>query len=553
MPDEKEEIERRMDQLAREYTRTQSMQESSPTSALLPVESPDMKPSDLSTTSRGLVFQFGNWLYLPLLAFAFVVYSANLRSNPPGFFVDESSIALNAYTISQSGTDEHGNKWPVYFRAFGEYKNPTYIYLLAAVFKLTGPGIFTARMVSASLGFAAALLMGLLAFRISSSRFIGVFVGLTALLTPWLFEISRLVFEVALYPLTLAFFLLVVHRAYTKGVWELLDSAFIGVALGFLTYTYTVGRLLAPLLAIGLTLFVNAGRWRGVICAWIVYIVTLIPLFPFKSQYPGAITERFYALTYVGQGNSLSETVWQFFSHPGAVWQFFSHYLRNLNLWTMLVTGDPNPRHHITGMGCIFVATVILAIVGLVLVLYRHRRDAWWQFILYGLVVSVIPASLTRYNLHALRLVAFPVFLLLLLIPALAWLETHNGNLLLRRKVLISAIALTLLQAGIFQLQFHTTGPTRIGAFDVDFTTVFDFVVSSPNRPIYSTDLSYAHAYWYGILRGMDLSEFKSTRRPRRPPSGGLVICRNCKEGLTNVERILVKEGPFIAYIVPDK
>lgn len=47
---------------------------------------------------------------------------------------------------------------------------------------------------------------------------IGLVVGLTALITPWLFEISRLVFEVALLPLALGLFLLAVIRATTSGI-----------------------------------------------------------------------------------------------------------------------------------------------------------------------------------------------------------------------------------------------------------------------------------------------------------------------------------------------
>ena len=72
------------------------------------------------------------------VVFAFVLicgaalYAYRVTRNPAGFFVDESSIAYNAYTISQSGRDEFGNLWPLYFRAFGDYKNPVFIYLLAA-------------------------------------------------------------------------------------------------------------------------------------------------------------------------------------------------------------------------------------------------------------------------------------------------------------------------------------------------------------------------------------------------------------------------------------
>ena len=141
------------------------------------------------------------------------VYVAGVPHNPPGFYLDESSIAYNAHTISQTGRDEFGVSWPLYFRAFGEYKNPIYIYLLAGLYYLFGPSIFVARLLSVVLGLMAALLLGVLATQMTRRRSIGMIVGVTALLTPWFFELSRLVLEVALYPLALALFLLVLQRA----------------------------------------------------------------------------------------------------------------------------------------------------------------------------------------------------------------------------------------------------------------------------------------------------------------------------------------------------
>src|SRR5213593_3272786 len=88
---------------------------------------------------------------LPLLfalsiAFGSFLYVFRCSINQPGFFIDESSITYNAYTISQSGTDEFGNRWPLFFRAFGDYKNPVYIYLMALVFKVVAPSILAARL-----------------------------------------------------------------------------------------------------------------------------------------------------------------------------------------------------------------------------------------------------------------------------------------------------------------------------------------------------------------------------------------------------------------------
>src|SRR5437868_15013689 len=131
---------------------------------------PDLKRASGLLRRRGTAL-----LALLLVAVGVALYFGGLRHNPPGFHLDESSIAYNAHTVSQTGRDEHGEAWPLYFRAFGEFKNPVLIYLLAALFRLTGPSILAARVLSATAGLAAAALLGLLAARSTRSRAAGLF------------------------------------------------------------------------------------------------------------------------------------------------------------------------------------------------------------------------------------------------------------------------------------------------------------------------------------------------------------------------------------------
>lgn len=491
---------------------------------------------DLSSFSQRFFLRHQKLFFLTSLALAYAIYVTGLQNNPPGFYVDESSIAYNAYTISQTGTDEHGNLWPVYFRAFGEYKNPAYIYMLAALFKITGPSILAARLLSVTLGYAASALLGLLVLRLSGSRMIAVFTGITALLTPWLFQISRLVFEVALVPLALIVFLLLLHRAYIKKKWSLLDSVFVAATLGLFTYTYSTSRLLGPLLAVGLLFFMTRHRWVSIIQIWLAYAVTLVPLFIFSSQHPGALTRRFNQLSYISSNSTFGETVSQ----------FIPHYIKNVSLHALLLSGDPNPRHHVSGMGSILIVAFILALAGIIVVLVCHRKDPWWRFILYGLMVSVVPASLTNDDFHTLRLAAFPVFLLLLMVPALIWMTARSEKNRLWRKGIVIIISLTLLQAVVFQMHYHRKGPKRTSAFDAEFPTLLQDVIASSDSDIYLTDTSYVHAYWYATLEGLDKSRFIKLNRREKPPAGALVISQN-----KDVEesQVIIRRGRFIAYL----
>lgn len=477
--------------------------------------------------------RYRKWLALFCVIGAFAFYAANLHNNPPGSYLDESSIALNAYTISQNGTSEYGRRFPLFFRSFNDYKSPVYFYLLAAVFKVTGPSITAARLLSATLGFTTALLLGLLAWRLCGSRKTGFFVAITALLTPWLFEISRLVFEVPLLPLILVLFLLVLHRAQSKPKWSLLDCLAMAITLGLLTHSYAIGRLLGPLLAVGLLLFVSKQRWLGVVQTLLAFAITCIPLLIFVLLSPGALTGRFSSMSYLGSSGTLTETASQ----------FLVHYLSNISLWSLLVSGDLNGRHHVQGMGSILFATLILAVAGVGIALYRHRLDPYWRFVFYGLAVSVIPASLIKDDFHTLRLAAFPIFLLLLMVPALAWLFARSPTSMVWRMVLITLVGLTVLQAGVFQWQYHRNGPKRTWEFEAEYPAVLEVALARSERPIYLVDQSYAHAYWYGILKGLDPTKFI---REEHPPAGALVIGMKRAE---MTEQILFEKDRYMVYL----
>jgi 4-amino-4-deoxy-L-arabinose transferase-like glycosyltransferase len=492
-----------------------------------------------------------------LLAISLLVaaaYFAGIPKNPPGFFIDEASIAYNAHTISREGRDEHGQTFPLYFRAFGEYKSPVYIYLLAALFRFTGPSVFVARMLSAVVGLIAALLLGLLAARITQRRWAGLLVFVVALLTPWMFEISRLVFEVSIFPALLSGFLLLLYKASRREEWSWRIAVGLGVLLGLMTYTYAIGRVLAPLFALGLAFFFTRRRWRGVVLTWVVFGVMLLPLTVFTVRHPGALGERFKYVSYIKPGDSRSEIVFR----------FIKNYARDFSPSSWLIAGDPEPRHHLPGMGSLLAGVVILGVLGLVLVLLRYRREAWWRFVLYGLAVSAIPASLTLDHFHTLRLMGLPVFLLVLATPAIEFLyregqedkvqaRTERGaargpRQSARRVVLAVLLALTIVQGAIFQWQFHTA-PPRVDAFDSYYPEVLNAALAQPERPVYlldKTPAAYMYAFWYATLRGLDLNNFQRANRDAPPPAGAVVIshespCTNCE--------MIFERGQFRVYI----
>ncbi len=499
-------------------------------------------------TNRTRSFPLRRWrgplAYAAVLAFGSALYFSGLRHNPPGFFLDESSIAFNAHTISQTGRDEYGLAWPLYFRAFGEFKNPVYIYLLAISFWVTGPSILVARFFSATAGFATVAVLGVLAARITGRRAVGLFVAVSAMLTPWLFELSRVVLEVSLYPLVLALFLLCLHSAAQKARWSWRDTIPLATTLALLTYTYSIGRLLAPLLALGLLFFIRRVGWSSVLSAWALYALTLVPVIVFNLRHPGALTGRFLLITYLTPRNSFGETALV----------FFRHYAANVNPWRLLVTGDPNYYQvaHVQGAELMLGATVLLAAAGAWLVFCR-RLGAWWGFILFGLAASIVPASLTNETFHMLHLAPAPVFLIILSAPALDWLLAGTTR---RRAALLVVAAATLVQGAVFQRQYHASASSsrRLHLFDSEYPQrILEPALARKQTPIYLADAlaipGYIHAYWYATLRGLDLSMFTKVPAEVAPPAGALII--STREGWSGCE-ILSRIEPYTLCVLPE-
>jgi hypothetical protein len=123
--------------------------------------------------------------------------------NPPGFFRDEAAIAYNAHTIAEDGRDEYGARFPLYFSSFLDYKSPTFIYGLAGVFLVTGPSKTAAHAFAAVCMLTAILLVGWLGYLRTGRASVGVATLALAGFSPWLFELGRVAFEVAIEPLFL--------------------------------------------------------------------------------------------------------------------------------------------------------------------------------------------------------------------------------------------------------------------------------------------------------------------------------------------------------------
>lgn len=501
------------------------------------------------------------------LSCLFALYTYGLSRNPPGFYVDESALAYNAYCVAQTGAGEFGPRFPIYFQFFSDswsqYVSPTQVYLLSIVFRFLPPSILVARIFAAFWVFLACVLLGLLARRMSGQLKVGILVTAIGLVMPWLFEVSRLLLEPHFVPMALTLLLLAVYHAQGKEKWGWREIVMLAGALTLLTYCYQGGRLLVALMALGLLFFATTKeRVIGIAKTWLLYGVTLVPMFLFNRRHPGALTKRLYEVSYVRPGVPLKDV----FS------QFLKRYLEDQSLTSLLTLGDYHPRHHVPGSGgAVFFAIFILALIGLAIILARRWRDPWWRFVLFGLAASIVPGAISVEPFHGMRLIAYPVFLLLVTVPALEWLVARSeaksdpglspaeddGKTLVKQAtpserrcvgegwprsvrlgLLSLLLALTCVEAYRFQIVFRREGPKRLFDFDVQYKAAYDAATRQPSRPIYLEDgkwgPAYIHALWYATVEKRPISQFVHLKPGARPPAGSVVIssaegCQRCE------------------------
>jgi len=352
-----------------------------------------------------------------------------LSTTPSGLYADEVSIGYNAWTIAHFGVDEHGATLPLYFQAFGEWKNPVYIYALVPFVRLFGLTTAVVRTPAALFGILTAIAMAGFARRATGSKGVALVTLLVAGATPWLVLQSRVAFEVPSMVACLAVMLWCLARAAlepTRRRW----FGFAGLALAFSVYAYTVGRLEGALLAAAVVLCFSGWRLLRRLDLFIVALLAAYLLLAlWAMRHPGQLTFYF---------NSISIAA----GHP-PLWTVAARFAGNMAAYFgpgfLLVSGDPNLRQSTGFGGELLVATLPLLVAGIV-VCVRRWREPLPRFVLIGLVLAPIAAALTNEGTpHALRdATALPFWI------AITAYGIDGLRPLLRRRAAWRAVAIAL-------------------------------------------------------------------------------------------------------------
>jgi hypothetical protein len=445
-----------------------------------------------------------NGLILILLFVISLAHLFRLASVPVGFYLDETSIGYNAALIAKTGTDEYGVHFPIYFKAFGEYKNPIYVYTAALIFKLFGVSEFNLRFTSFLFYFLGLIATFLLASKIfSTNKIVQVYLLISFGFLPQFFTTSRLSFEVISQLAFIATAFLLVWASFhepgpNKAAW--IKAAVCGLILGGSVYTYSTARLLSFLTFVSIWVFyLKRDNLKKLLILSVTFSMSLIPYILFAFKNPSALIGRFDEISYISSDASVVHKIATFITNYCAYWSL--NYLVH--------RGDAILRHSIGFGGIIFSVTLLLFLLGMVSLITNKQLffNRYNLFLLINLLMAPIAAALTTPDTpHALRSLLLGFYILIISCYGLKFITEFHSDY--HRHTLIAAVfAGLLLEILAYQANYFIFYPaiSEFAMKGYDFKGSLqeainenpkEVVVYDPDK-VYYTDLGF---YCYQVV-----------------------------------------------------
>jgi len=372
------------------------------------------------------------WPLLTIIfALAFFLRIYKVADTPHDLYVDEVSIGWNAYSILKTGKDEYGVTLPLWFKAFGEYKLPVYIYLTTLAELFIGANALAVRLPSVVLGTLTVGLITLLVDQLTQNKKLALLTGLLLAILPMSLHFSRAGYEAnaALFFVTIGTYLVIkafnvipapiksagIYQKRILGQTEndnqTISLFFLGLVCFILVlYTYNSARFFVPPFFLCLVRI----YWNKLISlltyklTWLMLLICLILVIPFVSfvnSPAGSIraTQEMYINDYP-KGAPLTYTAMV----PWSINHYWRNYAKYFSFDFLFFTGDPIGRHGTRENGVAYVWQLPLFILGLIysvksIINNRQTKSPVNEIFLSWLLIAPITAAFGGHNPHAVR------------------------------------------------------------------------------------------------------------------------------------------------------
>jgi len=363
-----------------------------------------------------------------ILIVAILIRFINIGSTP-SLNADEAALGYNAYSLIQTGKDEHGVSWPLHFKSFGDYKPGGYVYLALPFIKTLGLNVVAVRLPNLILSILTILFLYKLVLLLSKNNKLALITATVLTLSPWHIHFSRGAWEssaaLSLIVIGTYFFFKSIKEKFIKNF-----SIFV-ILYVLSLYLYHSARLIAPLLAITLVIlyFKNLVTKLPQILIPIFFgaILALPVMFSFLNNGGTARIGGIGLTADQGPINRANELI----NHHNNVklinrgihnkrvlylisWaqKYASHFDFNF----LCINGDEVPRSKVPEMGQIYLIELPFLILGLIFILksniLSHKSKI---FIISFLLIAPIASSLTYQAPSALRALSMVIPLSILI------------------------------------------------------------------------------------------------------------------------------------------
>lgn len=373
---------------------------------------------------------------LLILILALFLRSYHLDNLPPALFSDEVDAGYQALVFNQNKTDYFGNKFPVHFHSFADWRTSLYIYSVSFFQNLTHNSDLSIRLPSVVFSVLSVYLFYLLTNSLLASFLLAI--------SPWSIHYGRTGFEVSgmLMVILAGLYFWKIYLKNSKLLSLLLSVFFFALS----PYFYSTSKLFLIIFAVLILIIwfskIKKIKIKHLILSAILGIILLTPLtidtikgqagfrFSYISIFSDPQTSKnvdYLRFRDVYNSSNLTPLSSKIFHNKyGIVLEkFVSNYFSSFSTDFLFITGDQNYRHGFASHGLLYFLDFFLIIFGLINVIGNRRQDKLGVFFIWLLLLAPIPFSLTRDSIgpHATRLI--------LMLPSLIYLS-YQGILYLK-------------------------------------------------------------------------------------------------------------------------
>lgn len=373
-------------------------------------------------------------LAIVVLSLFFRIFKITLV--PPSLNWDEVSHGYNAYSILKTGGDEWGVKFPLIFRAYGDYKLPLYIYLTAVSVAGLGLNALSVRLVSILAGTGLVILAYLITKKITKDRIISLLAALLTSLSPWSLFVSRIAVEANLgaflFALGLYFWIRFEDNSERKS------PILTALSWGFSLYTYNSARVLVPIFTLGIiAIAVKKRVLKRLLVPVIILLIFFLPVV--RQFFDKSGSARFDLVSLIDQG-TISRIIQKrqttklpnlvakiIFNRPTYFISYaIKNYFSNLSPNYLFFRGGSHYQFSQPNHELLYLVTAPFLFLGLVRVFRKGSKEE--KIVVLWFFLGFIPSAITRDAPHVLRSILILPSPMILTALGLKWIVDRFGK-----------------------------------------------------------------------------------------------------------------------------